>query len=89
MIVLGLASIGLESGFIFLYRAGWNISIGGMVCNILLAISMLTIGYLFFQERISAKQFIGVLLCFAGLLLINRAGTGRPDTSDERKAENV
>lgn len=74
VILLALASIGLESGYIFLYRAGWNISIGGMVCNILLVISMLIIGRLLFNETVSLRQFSGVLLCVAGLIIINHAG---------------
>jgi len=72
VIFFALASIGLESGYIFLYRVGWNISIGGLVCNILLAINMVVIGYLFYKEVISMKQIFGIILCIAGLIYINR-----------------
>lgn len=72
VLFFALTSVGLESGYIFLYRAGWNISLGGMVCNILLAINMVLIGYFFFKEAISVRQVIGILCCVAGLLFINR-----------------
>ncbi|MEL7654769.1 MAG: hypothetical protein AAGU75_02545 [Bacillota bacterium] len=72
VIFFALASIGLESGYIFLYRAGWNISVGGLVCNILLAINMVLIGHLFYNEFISMRQIFGIILCVAGLIYINR-----------------
>ncbi len=73
VILLALTSIGLESGYIFLFRAGWNISLGGMVCNILLAVCMLLIGRFLFGETVSSIQFLGVVLCIGGLIIINRA----------------
>jgi drug/metabolite transporter (DMT)-like permease len=76
-----LGSIGLESGYIFLYRAGWNISLGGMICNILLAMCMLCVGLLMFRETVTLIQWLGVLLCFAGLVLVFKGGGSQ--TADE------
>ena len=69
--VLGLAIIGLEAGYVFLYRAGWKVSNGALTCNICLAIALLFIGYLLFKESISVKQLAGVLVCAVGLFLIS------------------
>ena len=77
-----LGSIGLESGYIFLYRAGWNISLGGMVCNILLAMCMLGVGYMFFNEVVSAVQLLGVALCLGGLIIVFKAGNSREKADD-------
>lgn len=74
VVLFALTSVGLESGYIFLYRAGWNISLGGMVCNTLLAVCMLFVGRFLFSETVSIRQFLGVILCVAGLIIINRAG---------------
>ena len=69
---LGLAIIGLEVGYIYLYRQGWNISIGSLVANILLAVVlMIAIGLLFYKEQISLKQIAGVVLCITGLVLVS------------------
>ena len=73
VIVYGIASVGLESAYILLFRAGWNISLGGLVCNILVAVSMILVGLLIFGESLSPKQFAGIILCIAGLLVINRS----------------
>lgn len=84
VVLFALTSIGLESGYIFLYRAGWNISIGGMVCNTLLVVCMLLIGRFLFHESVSFKQLIGVALCVAGLIIINKAGfSKRENIPDE------
>lgn len=68
--VLGLAIVGLEIGFIFLYRVGWPISIGPFVCNTTLCLVLLVVGYFFYHELISIKQLIGMILCIGGLILI-------------------
>ena len=69
--VLGLCLIGLEAGYIYLYRVGWQISVGSIVGNILLALILLAIGILFYNETISLKQIIGILFCVLGLVFIN------------------
>lgn len=68
---LGLAVFGLEIGFLLAYRAGWNISLAGIVSNSAVALLLLPIGLLFFQEKLSSTNLFGILLCFAGLILIN------------------
>lgn len=69
--VLGISLVALEFGYILLYRVGWNISVGSLVCNIILAIILLAIGLLFYRELLSIRQIFGVLLCIAGLFFIN------------------
>ena len=70
-LVLGIAIVGLEAGFVFLYRAGWKVSSGALVANICLAVALLFIGWLLYKESISPRQLLGVALCCAGLLLVN------------------
>jgi drug/metabolite transporter (DMT)-like permease len=69
--VLGLAIIGLETGFIYMYRAGWKVSAGPLVANTLVALVMVGVGALFFKEAITIKQVIGIALCLGGLALVN------------------
>ncbi|HNY19748.1 MAG TPA: EamA family transporter [Flexilinea sp.] len=69
---LGIIIVGLETGYIYLYRAGWNISLGSLVANILLAISLVIIGALFYHEKISARQLIGMFFCIIGLIFVNK-----------------
>lgn len=71
-VVFALAIVGLEYGNIMLYRAGWNISVGSLVCNISLAVILVFVGILIYKEVISLYKIIGIVLCIAGLIFINK-----------------
>lgn len=68
--VLGMAIVGLEAGFFWLYRAGWKISIGNLVTSITLACVLLIVGIFLYKESISPRQIIGMIVCAFGLVLI-------------------
>jgi len=68
---VGLAIVGLELGFILAYRAGWNISMAGIVSASAVAVILLPMGLLAFKERISPINLLGVVLCIGGLVLVN------------------
>ena len=70
-VVLGLSVVGLEAGYVFLYRAGWKVSSGALTANICLAIALLGIGFLLYRETITPRQLLGIVVCGAGLFLIN------------------
>lgn len=70
-ILLGFAIIGLELGFILVYRAGWNLSLGSLVANIALATVLVFAGLMFYKEQLTLYQVIGMVLCVAGLIFIN------------------
>lgn len=70
--ILGLSIIGLEVGYIYMYRAGWKISIGSLVANIALACILLIIGILLFKEHVSLRQIVGIAVCIFGLILITK-----------------
>jgi len=71
-IVLGLAVVGLEVGYIYVYRAGWNISIGSLVANIGLALVLVAVGVGFYKEVITVSQIIGIFFCILGIAFINK-----------------
>ena len=68
--LLGIAIVGLEVGYIFIYRAGWKVSSASLVANISLAVILLVVGVVLYKEVISVKQFIGMAVCGVGLWLI-------------------
>ena len=70
--ILGLSVIGLEVGYIYMYRAGWKISTGSLVANISLACILIFVGILLFKEHITLKQMIGIGVCIVGLILITK-----------------
>ena len=71
-IVLGLAIVGLEAGSIYMFRAGWDVSVGPMVKNAIIAIALLALGFLVYKEPVTGTKVAGIGACLLGLWLINR-----------------
>ena len=68
---LGIAVVGLEVGFIYAYKAGWQISAASIVQSAFLAIALIFVGRLLYGEPLSWNKLLGILLCLAGLVFIN------------------
>ncbi|AKA69380.1 EamA family transporter [Clostridium scatologenes] len=71
-VVLGFSIVGLEFGYIYIYRVGWNVSTGSLVANISLACVLLIVGVVIYKENISLHQIFGMVLCMIGLLLVTK-----------------
>lgn len=70
-VVMGLSITAVEISFVFMYKLGWNISIGSTITNIAMAIALAIIGILFYKEVVTAQQMIGIGLCLIGLVVMN------------------
>ncbi len=70
-VALGIAIVGLEGGFIYAYKAGWEVSTAQLVSSALLAFALIAIGTLLYHETITLKKVIGVAVCLVGLRIIN------------------
>ena len=70
-IVLGIVVVGLEVGFIYAFRAGWQISMAQIVSSAVLAVILIFVGYLLYHEAITWNKIVGIIVCLAGLVLIN------------------
>ena len=68
--LLGIAIIGLELGYIFAFRNGWQVNMTSIVANIILAISLVVVGFLLYHEKLTITQVIGIVLCLGGLVLV-------------------
>lgn len=69
--VLGLVIVGLEVGYIYAYKAGWPVSVAQIVQSAILAVILIFVGYLLYKESLSWNKIVGILVCLAGLGLIN------------------
>lgn len=70
--ILGIAIVGLEYGFICIYRAGWKIGVASLFASIALSCVLLLVGIFLYKEALSLRQYIGIGVCVAGLILILR-----------------
>lgn len=69
--VLGLVVVGLEVGFIYAYKAGWQVSTASIVQSSFLAVALIFVGLLLYNEALTWNKIIGVLICLLGLVFIN------------------
>lgn len=69
--VLGLVIVGLEVGWIYAYKAGWQVSTGFIVQSAFLAVALLLVGLLLYKEPLTWNKIVGVIICLIGLVFIN------------------
>lgn len=69
--VLGLAIVGLEVGYIYAYKAGWPVSAAQIVQAAVLAVILIFVGVLLYHEAITWNKIAGIIVCLAGLALVN------------------
>ena len=70
-IVLGVVIIGLEVGFIYAFRAGWQIGTAQIISSAMVAALLIFVGWLLYHEAITWNKLLGIAVCIAGLVLIN------------------
>jgi drug/metabolite transporter (DMT)-like permease len=69
---LGAAVMGIEVGFLYAYRVGGNISTTNLMSSSLAVVGLLIIGYFFYHDNITPYKIAGIVMCTAGIILINK-----------------
>ena len=69
--VLGIVIIGLEAGWIYAYKAGWQVSVGFIVQSAFLAAALVFVGHLLYHEALTWNKLVGVAVVLVGLVFIN------------------
>lgn len=67
---LGISMVGLEIGYIFIYRAGWKISIASLLSNVILAVALMLIGIFVYKEKLGIREIAGICFCVTGCLFL-------------------
>jgi len=70
--VFGIVLVGLEVGFIYAYKAGWQVSAVFITQSAFLAVALIFVGWMLYKEDLSWNKLIGVVICLVGLGFINR-----------------
>lgn len=69
--VLGMVIVGLEAGYIFAFKAGWQVSTAQVVQAAILAGVLLFVGRLLYHETLTWNKILGIVICLIGLMFIN------------------
>ena len=70
-IKLTSVNVVIEVGYIYAYKAGWPVSVAQIVQAAVLAVILIFVGYLLYKEAITWNKIVGIIVCLAGLWLIN------------------
>lgn len=70
-IILAVAIVGIEFGFLLIYRAGWNLSIASVLVNVIASLLLVPVAVFYFKDKLSWINVLGILVCFVGLLMLN------------------
>jgi len=70
--VLGLSAFGLEIGYLYVYRSGWNIAIAPLYVSIISTILLIILGIFFYKTKITFANGLGICLSIIGLVLMNK-----------------
>lgn len=73
-VVFGLTAVGLEVGYVFAYKNGWEVSLLYIMQSAIMAVMLLLVGYFLYSEEIPWNKLAGIAICLAGLVLINKKG---------------
>ena len=68
---LAIAVVGIEFGFLLTYRAGWNLGIAAVLVNVVASLILVPVAIFVFRDRISWINIMGILVCLAGLVMLN------------------
>ncbi len=69
--VLALPLVGLEVGFLLVYRSGWNIGLAAVLVNVAASLILIPVALLVFKDELSWVNILGILVCLAGLVMLN------------------
>lgn len=69
--VLGLVIVGLEAGWIYAYKAGWQVSVAQIIQSAFLAVCLLAVGTLLYKEALTWNKVAGIVICLIGLFVIS------------------
>lgn len=70
-LLMAVAIVGIEFGFLLCYRAGWDLGITAVAVNVIASLLLLPVAILLFKDKISWVNLAGIVVCVIGLVMLN------------------
>jgi drug/metabolite transporter (DMT)-like permease len=70
-IVLAVAVVGIEFGYLLMYRAGWNLGIAAVLATVISSLILVPVAVLVFKDQLNWVNVTGIVVCLAGLVMLN------------------
>jgi drug/metabolite transporter (DMT)-like permease len=69
--LLAVAIVGIEFGFLLVYRSGWNLGLAAVLVNVVASLILVPVALFVFKDRLHWVNVLGILVCLVGLLMLN------------------
>lgn len=69
--LLAIAIVGIEFGFLLVYRSGWNLGLAAVLVNVAASLILVPVAIFIFKDKISWINVAGIFVCLAGLVMLN------------------
>ena len=71
-VLVGIAALGVEIGFLLAYRSGWSLAWASLVTNVTVSLVLVPLGFYVFKDEMNMSKVAGMLFGCLGLYLILR-----------------
>jgi len=68
---LAIGVVGIEFGFLLMYRSGWHLGIAAVIVTVTASLILVPVAIFVFKDKISWVNVLGILVCLAGLVMLN------------------
>ncbi len=68
---LAFSLVGLEVGFLLVYRSGWNLGIAAVLTNVVASLILVPVAIFVFKDQLNWVNIVGILVCLVGLVMLN------------------
>lgn len=79
VLVLALAVVLIEVGFLYAYRAGAPVSTSSLLVNATVALALAGMSTILFREGVNAQMAVGMVVALIGVALIATAKAAHPN----------
>jgi drug/metabolite transporter (DMT)-like permease len=69
--LLAIAIVGIEFGFLLVYRSGWNLGIAAVLVNVIASLILVPVAIFVFKDKLNWVNIVGILVCLVGLVMLN------------------
>jgi len=69
--LLAIAIVGIEFGFLLVYRSGWNLGIAAVLVNVVASLILVPVAVFVFKDRLNWVNVMGILVCLVGIVMLN------------------
>ena len=69
--LLAIAIVGIEFGFLLVYRSGWNLGIAAVLVNVVASLILVPVAVFVFKDKLNWVNIVGILVCLVGLVMLN------------------